>query len=92
MARTNSQASTARYEAKAYDKTLIRLHKGDLEIIRAHAAGRGESLNGFIIRAIRETMHREAPAGTGTPAEDRQAPADDLPIQDTAGGTRTGDK
>lgn len=59
MARTNSQASTARYEAKVYDKTLIRLRKGELDAVRIHAASQGESLNGFLNRAIRETVERD---------------------------------
>lgn len=67
----NSNASIYRYEAKAYDKTLLRLYKGELDKVRAHAAARGESLNGFVNRAIRETMQRDA--------LDRPTPADDLP-------------
>ena len=50
--------ANAKYEAKAYDKTLIRLPKGRLDEIRAHIEPIGESLNGFIGRAISETMER----------------------------------
>lgn len=57
--------ATAKYEAKAYDKTLIRLPKGRLDEIRAHIDQAGESLNGFIGRAISETIERD----TGAPAE-----------------------
>lgn len=53
----------AKYEAKAYDKTLIRLYAGELDTIRNHAQQRGESLNGFIGRAIRETIQRDNAAG-----------------------------
>ncbi len=52
-----------KYEAKAYDKTLIRLYAGELDTIRDHAQQRGESLNGFICRAIRETIQRDNAAG-----------------------------
>lgn len=53
------QKATAKYEAKTYDKTLIRLPKGNLDIIKSHAESRGESLNGFINRAITETVERD---------------------------------
>lgn len=52
--------ANAKYEAKAYDKTLIRLPKGRLDEIRAHIEPIGESLNGFIGRAISETMERDS--------------------------------
>ena len=55
----NSYESIKRYQDKAYDKILLRTSKGDREVIKAHAEGRGESVNGFINRAIRETMERE---------------------------------
>lgn len=53
----------AKWEAQAYDKTLIRLYAGELDTIRNHAQQRGESLNGFICRAIREQMRRDNAAG-----------------------------
>ena len=53
------QKATAKYESKVYDKTLIRLPKGKLDIIKAHAESRSESVNGFINRAIEETMTRD---------------------------------
>ncbi len=60
----------AKYEAKAYDKTLIRLPKGRLDEIRAHIEPAGESLNGFVNRAISETMERDtSQKPTGPPTE-----------------------
>ena len=56
---TARKKANAKYEAKAYDKTLIRLPKGRLDEIRAHIEPAGESLNGFIGRAIAETMERD---------------------------------
>lgn len=53
------QRATAKYEAKKYDKTLIRLEKGRLEKVKAHADHQNESLNGFINRAIDETIERD---------------------------------
>lgn len=55
--------ANAKYNAKAYDKTMIRLYAGELDTIRNHAQQRGESLNGFICRAIRETIQRDNTAG-----------------------------
>ena len=63
---TARKKANAKYEAKAYDKTLIRLPKGRLDEIRAHIEPAGESLNGFIGRAIVETMDRD---GAGGPQE-----------------------
>ena len=57
---TARKKANAKYEAKAYDKTLIRLPKGRLDEIRAHIEPAGESLNGFIGRAIAETMERDS--------------------------------
>lgn len=53
------QKATAKYEAKAYDKTLVRLPKGRLDEVRDHAAARGESVNGFINRAIDSQIERD---------------------------------
>lgn len=55
--------ANTKYEAKAYDKTLIRLYAGELDTIRDHAQQRGESLNGFICRAIREQLQRDNATG-----------------------------
>lgn len=60
------QKAVAKYEAKAYDKALLRLPKGRLDEIKAHAEAQGQSVNGFIGRAIVETMARD---GAGSPQE-----------------------
>lgn len=59
-------AATAKYEAKTYDKILVRLPKGKKDEMQAHAEARSESVNGFINRAITETMERDngAPAAS----------------------------
>lgn len=44
------------YNAKKYDQILLMIPKGEKEAIKEHAAKAGESLNGFINRAIREAM------------------------------------
>ena len=55
----NSYESIKRYEDKAYDKVLVRFPKGKKDIIKAHAEAHSESVNGFINRAIEETMERD---------------------------------
>ena len=60
------QKAVAKYEAKAYDKTLIRLPKGRHDEIRTHIEPTGESLNGFIGRAIDETMERDGSGAADT--------------------------
>ncbi len=90
------QKAVAKYEAKAYDKTLIRLPKGRLDEIRAHIEPAGESLNGFIGRAISETMERDGADGpqqaTGAPtgAGGISLPPDALESAQRAAG-RTGE-
>lgn len=53
------QRATNKFIAKAYDRINLTIPKGRKEIIQAHAAARGESVNGFIGRAIAETMARD---------------------------------
>ena len=54
-----STAAQNRYIAKAYDRVNLTLPKGRKEEVKAHAEQRGESLNGFIQRAIDETIQRD---------------------------------
>lgn len=65
MGGKNSYESIKRYQDKAYDKVLLRLAKGKKEIIQAHAEAIGTSVNGFINRAIDETMERDKAAQAG---------------------------
>lgn len=51
--------AVAKYSAKAYDDIRVRVKKGEKAEIQAHAALMGESVNGFIGRAIRETIERD---------------------------------
>ena len=60
--RKNSEArikANNRYNEKAYDRINIAVPKGHKDEIKAHAEGQGESVNGFINRAIDETMERD---------------------------------
>ena len=65
MGGKNSYESIKRYEDKAYDKVLVRMPKGRKEEIQTFAAQTGESVNGFINRAIGEAMGEspQQPAG-----------------------------
>ena len=51
--------ANAKYNAKAYEQMPVRVPKGKTAIIQNHAEQNGESVNGFINRAIDETMERD---------------------------------
>ena len=59
MAGKASTRAHNKYNAKAYDRVNLTLPKGQKEMVQAHAVARGESVNGFIGRAIAETMIRD---------------------------------
>ena len=44
------QQATNRYISKSYDRINLTVPKGEKEVLQAHAAARGESVNGFIGR------------------------------------------
>lgn len=52
------QGAVTRYEAKAYDKILLRVKKGQREEIQDAAEQAGESMNQFIVNAIKDRMER----------------------------------
>lgn len=51
--------ATAKYKAGHYDVVKVNFPKGKKEEIRVHAESRGESLNAFMQRSVRETMARD---------------------------------
>lgn len=57
------QKAQNRWIAKTYDRINLTLAKGRKAELQAHAAERGESVNGFIGRAIEETMERDKEGG-----------------------------
>ena len=59
MGGKNSPESINKYMAKVYDRINLTVPKGQKDIIKAHAEARRESVNGFINRAITETMERD---------------------------------
>ena len=65
------QKATNKWIEKAYDRINLTVPKGQKEVIKAHAEAHSESVNGFINRAISETMERDngAPAASEGPKE-----------------------
>lgn len=54
------QKAVRKYMKENYDEIKVCVPKGHKETIKAHAAAGGESVNGFIKRAIDETMERDS--------------------------------
>lgn len=53
------QRAVSKYMKENYDEIKVRVDKGRKDIIKAHAESKGESVNGFINRAIEEAMERD---------------------------------
>ena len=53
------QKAVHKYVRENYDRVEVTLPKGKKAEVKAHAETQGESLNGFINRAIDETMERD---------------------------------
>lgn len=53
------QKAVAKYMKENYDNFQIRMPKGEKDKLKVHAQKQGESLNGFINRAIDETIKRD---------------------------------
>lgn len=54
-----NQRAVNKYVKNNYDRVNVTMPKGKKETIQAHAAAQGESVNGFINRAISESMERD---------------------------------
>lgn len=55
----SQRKAVAKYNAANYDRIELRVEKGQKETIKAHAERRGETLNGFVNRAIAEAIERD---------------------------------
>ena len=53
------QRAVNKYMKENYDEIKVRVEKRHKDIIKAHAEAHSESVNGFINRAISETMERD---------------------------------
>ncbi len=54
-----SAASKNAWNARNYDRINLTVPKGRKEVLQNHAEAHNESVNGFINRAINETMERD---------------------------------
>ena len=54
-----NQRAVNKYVKANYDRVNVTMPKGRKDAIKAHAEARGESVNGFINRAIDETIQRD---------------------------------
>ena len=61
------------WQKENVDHINLIVPKGQKEAIKAHAEARGESVNGFVNRAIAETMERDNGAPEGPETEKPQA-------------------
>ena len=64
MADAEKKVSAAQRKAtdkylEKFDEMRVRVPTGRKAAIKAHAEAQGESLNGFIVRAMTETMERD---------------------------------
>ena len=67
------QKAVNKYMAANYDRINLTVPKGKKDTIQAHAIAQGESVNGFINRAIDNQISQDRRKG---PCEARQDPLD----------------
>lgn len=64
MATTKAkQKAVNKYMAANYDRINLTVPKGQKEAIKAHAESKGESVNSFINRAIKQTIESDKKDG-----------------------------
>lgn len=64
MATTKAQQKAVnKYMAANYDRINLTVPKGQKEEIKAHAESKGESVNSFINRAIKQTIESDKKGG-----------------------------
>ncbi len=68
------QRAVSKYMKENYDVYQIRMPKGQKEVIKAHAEARGESVNGFVNRAISETIERDNAASAASEGPEKEKP------------------
>lgn len=54
-----TKAYVEKYKADKIKRIPLDMQRAQYEVVQAHAKAQGESVNGFIKRAIQETMERE---------------------------------
>lgn len=60
-----SYKAAQRYKAAKIKRVPLDMQIAKYEALQTHAAARGESVNGFIKRAIAETIERDQEKGAG---------------------------
>lgn len=51
--------ASEKWRKERVDEFKLRMPRGEKAEIQAHAVERGETMNGFVLRAVRETMERD---------------------------------
>ena len=68
------QKAVTKYVKNKYDRFGLTMPKGNLDTIKAHADARGESVNGFVNRAISETIERDNAASAASEGPEKEKP------------------
>lgn len=63
MEKTKAQKDAQKKYMEKFNVLRVRMDHKKAETVKAHAEAQGESVNGFINRAIDETMARDSAAG-----------------------------
>lgn len=63
------QRAVNKYMSANYDRINLTMPKGQKGIIQSHAEARGESVNGFVNRAIDSQMERDGGVDDGDSQE-----------------------
>ena len=57
MAYSKAQGkATYKYDSKTYDRVIIKVHKGNKDLIKAKAKREGKSLNGYILGLLQREI------------------------------------
>ena len=54
-----SKKSVAKYVQKTYDRVVVQVRKPGRDAIKAAASVSGQSVNAYVLQAVRERMERE---------------------------------
>ena len=66
------QKAVAKYMKNNYDEIKIRVEKGHRYVIKAAATAAGESVNGYINKAVDQRMERDSTAASAPADSPRQ--------------------
>lgn len=53
------QKAVNKYVKNNYDRINVTFPKGEKDLLKNHVKNTGESVNGFILRSVKETMERD---------------------------------